>query len=150
MKKVKQPHGGAIVHAEKGETANPNGRPPKLMSGVIKSLQEQGYQGAKRAQIVEAFELLFCLDEDKIKEIVADRTQPMIVRVAGKALLGTKGFEIVKDMLDRAHGKPVQALDHTSGGNKMEFSGYEMIKLLAGDAKEGNGEKQGGRPKNEK
>lgn len=27
MKKIKQDHGGAIVHAEKGETANPNGRP---------------------------------------------------------------------------------------------------------------------------
>ena len=27
MKKVAQKHGGAIVHAEKGETANPNGRP---------------------------------------------------------------------------------------------------------------------------
>ena len=41
MKKIPQPHGGSIVNAEKGETANPNGRPPRLVSTIIKELKER-------------------------------------------------------------------------------------------------------------
>ena len=41
MKKIKQPHGGALLRLEKGETSNPNGRPrvPKTIKEFIKELE---------------------------------------------------------------------------------------------------------------
>jgi hypothetical protein len=149
-KKINQPHGGAINRLEKGETANPNGRPHKTLAArVISDLKKEGYDNAKHGHVIEAFEILINLDEDRIKEIVADKKYPMVFRLSGKALLGSKGFDVMKDLLDRAHGKPKQTTDITSGGDKLPFTGYEIIKALGADQQDGTGKKQEGRPKDE-
>lgn len=116
MRKVKQKHGGAIVHADKGETANPYGRPPLLLSGIVAELRAQGYERATAGTVADAFETLLNVPEEVLAEMVKDRSKPMSLRIVGKAMLTAKGWEVLQAMLDRAHGKSKQAMDLTSGG----------------------------------
>jgi len=90
---------------DKPERINRDGRPPKIMSGVLKELTEAGYERVTMAMVVEAYEILMGLPEAKIKEMVNDKEQIMSLRIVGKAMLSTKGNEMLEKMLDRAHGK---------------------------------------------
>ena len=112
-RKVPQPHGGAIVHQNKGETGNPNGRPPLLLSGIVAELRAKGYERATAGTVADAFETLLNVPEDVLAEMVKDRSKPMSLRIVGKAMLTAKGWEVLQAMLDRAHGKAKQAMEHS-------------------------------------
>jgi len=101
---------------QKGQSGNPKGRPPKLITGTIKDLKEQGYQPATAGQIREASEYLITLDREKLTEITKDEIQPMYLRIVAKELLGKKGLDVVNTILDRAHGKPKQGVEHSGEG----------------------------------
>ena len=53
--------------------------------------------------------------ENKVK----DGTQPALIRIVGKAILGGKGFDIIEKMLDRSVGKTT--------GNELETGDNEII-----------------------
>jgi len=112
MKQIPQKHGGKMNRFEKGEVTNPAGRPPKVLSGLIAQLKKDGYEAVKPAMVIEAYEFLLSLNQDKIVDTVNDKTQPMIVRIVGKSMLDNKfGFEIIDRMLDRAHGRAQQTVN---------------------------------------
>lgn len=111
MKKIKQPHGGSIVQAEKGETANPNGRPRKLVGDVIKDLEQAGVKPATKTEIQDCYLRLINLEMQEIEARVKDVKQPALVRIVGKAILSGKGFEIIEKMLDRSIGKAEQKME---------------------------------------
>lgn len=112
-KKVPQKHGGAINQLEKGETANPYGRPPKLLSGIVAELRAKGYERATANQVADAFETLLNVPEEELAEMVKDKKSPMSLRIVGKAMLTARGWEVLQAMLDRAHGKAKQSMDHS-------------------------------------
>lgn len=116
---VPQPHGGAVYQADPGETRNPHGRPPLTLTGVLRELKAAGYERVTRAGVMEAYELLMSLDEEKLKEKIVDKKQPMIVRIVGKAMLEKDGKDMLERMLDRAHGRPTQGVDVTTGGKSL-------------------------------
>ena len=118
-RKVPQPHGGAIVHQNKGETGNPHGRPPKLLSTIVEELRAQGYERATSSVVVDAFETLLNVPEEVLADMVKDKAQPMSLRIVGKAMLTAKGWDVLQAMMDRVHGKPKQQHDHTTGGDKL-------------------------------
>jgi hypothetical protein len=115
-KKVPQKHGGAINRFQKGESGNPAGPPPRLLSTIVAELRAQGYERATANQVTDAFETLLNVPEDVLAEMVKDKTKPMSLRIVGKSMLTAKGWEVLQAMLDRAHGKAKQAVDLTSGG----------------------------------
>lgn len=117
-RKVPQPHGGAIVHQNKGETGNPNGRPPLLLSTIVAELRAQGYERATAGTVADAFETLLNVPEDVLTEMVKDKSKPMSLRIVGKAMLTAKGWEVLQAMLDRAHGKAKQAVALEHGEQK--------------------------------
>ena len=125
-KLIKQAHGGAINRFVPGEVTNPNGRPPKILTTILRELTDAGYKRVSVANVVEAYELLVGLDENKIKEVIEDKAQPMIMRIVGKAMLSPKGVEMLEKMLDRAHGKPNVRVDVTTKGDKITNL-YELI-----------------------
>jgi hypothetical protein len=100
---------------KKGQSGNPKGRPPKLIASTIKDLKEAGYQPATAAQIKEASEVLITLDKDKLVEIGKDEMQPMYLRIVARELLGKKGLDVMNTILDRAHGKAKQSVEHSGG-----------------------------------
>lgn len=109
-RKVKQPHGGSITLIEKGDTSN-GGRPPKLLSTIVAELKAKGYERATANNVVEAFETLLNVTQEDLEEMVKDKSQPMSLRIVGKAMLTAKGFEVLQAMMDRAHGRPKQSVD---------------------------------------
>lgn len=94
------------------------GRKPKVFTQLSKDWQARGIERATSHAIAEAFEYLLALPLSEVKEIAgrADdeaNDMPMAVRLAAKELLGRRSLEILKEMLDRAHGKPRQAVEHS-------------------------------------
>lgn len=116
MRKEKQEHGGALVRSEPGETGNPNGRPKKLVSSLIAQLKEEGYEGVTNGQISDVISLLLNLEKDRVKKLAEDSTQPIYVQRISRRLVTATDKEIgdfIDKQLDRAHGKPKQAMEHT-------------------------------------
>lgn len=97
---------------EKGDTTN-GGRPPLLLSTIVAELRAKGYERATAGTVADAFETLLNVPEDVLAEMVKDKTKPMSLRIVGKAMLTAKGWEVLQAMLDRAHGKAKQQLEHS-------------------------------------
>ena len=113
MKKVKQPHGGAVNQIEKGETGNPNGRPKKTIRIVNDELLAAGYKPSKPLEISDCYLTLINLPIKELEAKVKEVNQPALVRIVGKAILSGKGFDVLEKMLDRSIGKAVQQIDMT-------------------------------------
>lgn len=116
---VKGRNGGTLLALEKGETANAAGRPPLLLSTIVAELRAKGYERATAGTVADAFETLLNVPEDVLAEMIKDKSQPMSLRIVGKSMLSAKGWEILEAMLDRAHGRPKQGMDHTTNGKEI-------------------------------
>ena len=91
---------------KKGQSGNPNGRPPKLMKQFINELKENGgHERISKAEIKEVYELLIVQTEDVLVDIAKDKKQPMLFRIIAKAILSKKGFELIEKVLSRIHAK---------------------------------------------
>lgn len=80
-KKVKQPHWWAINQFEKWETGNPNWQPRKLFSTINKELKDKGIKPLSKAQLIEAYELIFNTDEEELKKLATDKSVPFMLRL---------------------------------------------------------------------
>ena len=115
------------------------GRKPKVFTQLSKDWQARGIERATSHAIAEAFEYLLALPLTEVKEIAgrADdeaNDMPMAVRLAAKELLGKRAIEIFKEMLDRAHGKPRQAVEHSGkDGAEIQVKKTVIIELTPDD-----------------
>ena len=123
LKKAK----GFDVHPE---NINKNGRPPMLLTVMMRELREAGYERVSPSNIIEAYELLLGLDEEKLREIVNDKDKPMLVRIVSKQMLSTKGAEILEKMMDRAHGRAKTSADITTGGEKLNTTSKDVETII--------------------
>jgi len=111
MRKVKGGKGGEIHLLEKGETANPNGRPRKTINSVNKELEDQGIKPTTANEIKDIYLRLINMEMAELKVMVENQKQPALIRIIGKKILSDKGFDIIDKMLDRAIGRPTQSID---------------------------------------
>lgn len=105
---VKQPHGGAIFQAEKGQTKNPKGRPktPKTIKETIKALENADDH--------------FLIPVDSCKEII-EKNGKQFYKVKG-----TNGQKLIMAQMQRAFKGDSRALDWLT---KMGYAGgYEPTK----------------------
>lgn len=84
---------------------NREGRPRKMVSGVIVELKNKGVEKVSQSDVKDVFLMLINLETNEIKEIINDEKQPAIIRIVGREMLSGKGFDIIEKMLDRAIGK---------------------------------------------
>jgi hypothetical protein len=111
MRTVKGGRGGRINILEKGETANPNGRPKNTYTSLNKTLVKEGYEPLTKAAFMEAYSLLFALDEQRILEIAEDATQPLALRL------------IIKEIVEpKTSGRAIQNIRDFLFGNRIEKS----------------------------
>ena len=117
--KVPQKHGGAINRFEKGDT-NKGGRPPKLATTIIKALKAEGIARVDRSEVEELIGRLQNMPRKKLLEYVKDEENtPIIVALIARGLSGAKGHEfLTRDLWDRQHGRPKQALELEHGEQK--------------------------------
>ena len=104
---------------KKGQSGNPAGPPPRLLSTITAELKSKGYERATANQVADAFETLMNVPQDELAKMVKDEKAPMSLRIVGKAMLTAKGWEVLQAMLDRAHGKAKQSMDMTTGGERL-------------------------------
>ena len=97
---------------------NGGGRPPKLISTLIKDLKEQGYERATSTTITEAIEYLINLPLQEIEDILDDKEQPLSLRIIARQLKSNKGFEALEVVLSRAQGRPKQQMDVSNSGEQ--------------------------------
>jgi len=110
---------------QKGKSGNPKGRPKKVLAWVNTQLEKEGYSEAKPVDITSCYLRLINIPLKEVKKMSNDATQPSLVQIVGKAILSSKGFEIVEKMLDRGIGK---ALERMKVENT-ELKEYDLSKL---------------------
>ena len=76
MKKIAVKNGGTFNVLEKGETANPNGRPRKLVSHVIRELENMGVKPVTKQEIQDVYMRLINLEMPDLEAMVKDGKQP--------------------------------------------------------------------------
>jgi hypothetical protein len=106
------------------------GRKARVFSQLAKEWKERGIEQATPEAVKEAFQYVLALHLLDVKDIsgkVEDETNdmPMVVRLAAKELLGKKSLEILREMLDRAHGKSKQSTDLSIKG-ELTVSRYTL------------------------
>jgi len=94
-----------IEHQFKKGNKMSKGRPKKLVSSILASLQEEG-ELVTRSLVEQTYQVLLSLTQEQLTKVASDKKQPMINRIVAKEMLGKKGFEIIEKMMDRANGKP--------------------------------------------
>jgi hypothetical protein len=109
--------GVSTQFSTENQPANP-GRKARVFSQLAKEWKERGIEQATPEAVKEAFQYVLALHLLDVKDIsgkVEDETNdmPMVVRLAAKELLGKKSLDILREMLDRAHGKSRQNVDLT-------------------------------------
>jgi len=101
-----------LKHFPKGNNANPKGRPKKLVSHTLEQLAKEGYAAVKKGEVVQVYEFLIGVDVERLKQIAQSTDLPIIYAQCAKHLLGKNGFQIMENMLDRAHGKATSNNSH--------------------------------------
>jgi len=96
---------------KKGEVRNPRGGIPLMLREITEELKSQGYERVGAHNVREAYELLFNMDEKKIKEVIVSPNYPMLLRIVAKEMMSGKGVLMLEMMMDRAHGKAKQEME---------------------------------------
>jgi hypothetical protein len=104
---VKQPHGGAIYHASKGETMNPHGRPKPL---ALK-MKAEGY---KMQDINATIENMLAMTMTELKAVFDNPEATALEKTIAKAMAKSieKGsLYSLETLLSRRFGKPKETQD---------------------------------------
>ena len=122
-KLVKQPHWWAIYHASKWETANPNGQPRKLFSTINKELKAKGIKPLSKAQLIEAYELIFNTDEEELKKLATDKNVPYMLRLIIMELSDKRNrAKAIADYRDYCFWKAKQEIDNNHKVTEYTFT----------------------------
>lgn len=84
---------------------NRKGRPRRLVSNIIEELKKKGVERVSKTDVIDTYLMLINLEISELESMVKDKDQPALVRIVGKEILGSKGFDVIEKMLDRAIGK---------------------------------------------
>jgi hypothetical protein len=109
MREIKGRNGGTLKVPEKGETANPNGRPKKFTT----ELAEHGY---KLSEVNDSIQAIMAMNETEIKEVLKNNDATMLEKTVARAIIKSyeKGSLFSMDtLLSRVFGKPKESVEAT-------------------------------------
>lgn len=94
---------------KKGETLNPNGRPKKSFRTINDRLKSEGFEPVTHSQFIEAYCLIFSLDEEAIQNLADDSSIPLSIRLIIQDLTNpqTSG-KAIQDMRNYVFGTATQ------------------------------------------
>ena len=108
-RKIQGKNGGTLIVPEKGETANPNGRPRKYIS----QLRDQGY---KLAEVNDCIQAIMSMSLDELKDVWDNPKATILEKTIANALMTSlkKGsLYSIDTLLTRVYGKPKETSDVT-------------------------------------
>ncbi len=133
-KQVKQAHGGALNILQKGETANPNGRPKKFLS----TLKEQGY---KLSEVNDAIQVLMSMTIDELEEAYKNPNATILEKTVANALnksLQKGSLYSLDTLMNRVYGKPKETVTQELNINTVKVNVVETQVPLANSENEIN------------
>jgi len=101
------------------------GRKPKVFSELAAEYKERGIEKATPEAVKEAFEYLFALDDKEILDISngAKPDYPILIVICAKQMTDKRTMgKVLETMLDRAHGKAKQQMEHSGEINLLKHS----------------------------
>ena len=101
------------------------GRKPKAFSELAAEYKERGIEKATPEAVKEAFEYLFALDDKEILDISngAKPDYPILIVICAKQMTDKRTMgKVLETMLDRAHGKAKQQMEHSGEINLLKHS----------------------------
>ena len=108
-RKIQGKNGGTLIVPDKGETANPNGRPRKYIS----QLRDQGY---KLAEVNDCIQAIMSMSVDELKDVWDNPKATILEKTIANALMTSlkKGsLYSIDTLLTRVYGKPKETSDVT-------------------------------------
>lgn len=103
-----------------GESGNPNGRPRKMVSQVLKDLDDAGIEHVTKEQVRGAIEVLLNCQKDDLMQYANDESHSTLIRIVARHLIKAGDNERLFNMLlDRAFGRPDSSVDLTSSDGSM-------------------------------
>jgi hypothetical protein len=110
-----QKHGGYLKILEKGETANPNGRPRKF----VPQLREIGY---KLSEINDTIQVMMAMNLDELKKVWDNPDATVLEKTIANAMkksLEKGSLYSIETLLTRVYGKPKETSEIVQD-NKIE------------------------------
>lgn len=106
---------------KKGQTGNPKGyhRISPLTAFIKQCEGEYGMDVPSATEISKTYLYVSSLNEERLKELLKDKQQPMFLRVVAKSVLGNKGIDILERIINRAYGSK-QQIDITTNGKDLQ------------------------------
>jgi hypothetical protein len=104
---------------QKGQVLNPNGR-PKLPEEV-RAMKEASTQ-----QLIESYHKFAFADIQEITKVQPDNLVEMGVKQTLSNFANSGEVDHISKLWDRVLGKPLESIDVTSRGEKMNFSGEKL------------------------
>jgi len=104
---VKTKNGGTLKVMEKGETANPNGRPRKYVS----LLKDHGY---KLSEVNDAIQNLMAMTADELVKVNTDKNATILEKTVAAAMVKSMkngSLYSLDTLLTRVYGKPKETVD---------------------------------------
>lgn len=108
-RKIQGRNGGTLIVPDKGETANPNGRPRKYVS----QLRDQGY---KLGEVNDCIQAIMSMDMEELKSVWDNPKATILEKTIANALMTSlkKGsLYSIDTLLTRVYGKPKETSDVT-------------------------------------
>lgn len=106
---------------KKGQVANPLGRPKHTpLDAFLYECEEiRGMTMPTPAQVAKMYFFIASLNEERLKSLLQDKTQPMMFRIIARGVLDKKGIDILEKIVNRAYGSQ-QRLDITTNGKELQ------------------------------
>jgi hypothetical protein len=107
---VNQKHGGTLKVLQKGETANPNGRPKKYVT----MLRESGY---KLSEVNDTIQTIMAMDLEELKAVWDNPKATVLEKTIANALkksLEKGSLYSIDTLLNRVYGKPKETSQGTT------------------------------------
>lgn len=107
---------------KKGQVTNPLGagaRKSPLANFLHDCEEVRGMAMPTPADVAKTYFFIATLNEEKLKNILQDKSQPMMIRIIARGVLDKKGIDILEKIVNRAYGSQ-QRLDITTNGKELQ------------------------------
>ncbi len=99
------------------ENINRKWRPRKTIRILNEVLMDNGLEQLSNSDATSLYGFLLNADRATLERIKEDKDISIIASILAKQLLSSKGWEIMKDILDRIHWKAIQKKDTDNTGD---------------------------------